>query len=117
MTPGDNSRNILTLATIAIFLCVRSMRTSNHKLSLTHATATLYSAFVCITLQSLNVNTHILGIHCYKSQQLIHIQHNDEINKTTIFIYLFNVNASPQYTQISLHQFTRPYNNTRVVFQ
>ena len=66
------------------FLCVRSMRTSVHKLSLTHATASLHSAFVCITLQSLNVNTHILGIHCHESQQLIDIK--------------YNVNASHQNT-------------------
>jgi len=44
MTPGDKLLNILTLATIAIFLCVRYIRTSSISYSLTHVTATLQSA-------------------------------------------------------------------------
>jgi len=97
MTSGDKLPNILTLAAIAIFLCVRSTCTSIHKLILTHATAALHSAFMCITLQPLNVNIHILGIHCHKSLQLIYIQ--------------YNVNASHQNTHkyhcISSHVHTR----------
>jgi len=52
------------------------MRMSIRKLSLTYATAALHSAFACITLQSFNVNTHLLRIPCHNRQQLIDIQPN-----------------------------------------
>ena len=44
MTPGNKFQNILTLASIAISLCVRSIRTSSISYSLTYATAALHSA-------------------------------------------------------------------------
>ena len=126
------------IATIAISLCVRSIRTSSisyslthataalhsalppqqwwnislyvqyihssiHKLLLTHVIAALHSAFMCITLQSLNVNTHILGIHCHKLQQFIYIQ--------------YNVNASHQNTHKCISSQSHIHVITRVVFQ
>ena len=46
MTPGNKFQNILTLASIAISLCVRSigLRTSSISYSLTYATTALHSA-------------------------------------------------------------------------
>ena len=63
MTPGDTLLNILTLATIAISLCVRSVRTLSISYSLTHVTAALHSAlpphqcvkYILISVKNLTV--------------------------------------------------------------
>jgi len=99
MTPGDKLPIHTHIRYNGYFLRVRSMHTSIHKLSLTHATAALHRAFVCITLQSLNVNTHKFEIHCHKSQQLIDIQ--------------YNVNASHQNT----HKYYCISSHAHIVFQ
>ena len=67
MTPGDKLLNILTLATTAIFLCVRYIRTSPISYSLTHVTAALHSALL---------PHQCVKYICHKLQQLIHIQYN-----------------------------------------
>jgi len=54
MTPGDKILNILTLATIAIFLYVRYIRTSSISYSLTHVTAALHSALPAKTARNMN---------------------------------------------------------------
>ena len=73
MTPGNKFQNILTLASIAISLCVRSIRTSSISYSSTHVTTALHSALLphqcvkyivtssCVLWPTFDVNTVKLG--------------------------------------------------------
>ena len=92
---------LLTLATIAIFLCVRYIRTSSIRYSLTHVTAAL-PVLSCVLL--------------YITQRKYTYTQNTLSQITTINIHSIQCECfTSKYTQIILSQFTYP--NTCVVFQ